>query len=196
MHASRKFKRAFMEQLLQSLQVAGLTSKSMNLRERRDAVRLSFDVAMALARGRAAPWASALVSRHAAERRHEALMRRILGTSGYETSQRAATAPSCRKEMRSRKIVRKSHGVCSSRRRRRSSLVAATASRSNSVTVARRMVKRRLQLLRKLVPGGEALQGFSLLSEALDYVECLKTQVELMQRLCKGSIPVASSIRV
>ena len=55
MHAPRKFKRAFMEQLLQSLQVAGLTSKSMGLRERRDAVRLSSDVAMALARGRAAP---------------------------------------------------------------------------------------------------------------------------------------------
>jgi hypothetical protein len=194
MHASRKFKRAFMERLLQSLQVAGLTSKSMGLRERRDAVRLSSDVAMALARGSTAPWASALVTRHAAERRHEALMRRILSTAGYESSLRAAATASCRKEIRSRKIVRRSHGVCSSRRKRRSSLVAASG--SNGATVARRMVKRRLQLLRKLVPGGEELHGFSLLSEALDYVMCLKTQVELMQRLCKGSIPAASSIRV
>ena len=194
MHAPRKFKRAFMEQLLQSLQVAGLTSKSMGLRERRDAVRLSSDVAMALARGRAAPWASALVTRHAAERRHESLMRRILCTAGYETSERAAAAGSRPKEVRSRKIVRRSHGVCSSRRKRRSSLMAASG--SSGATVARKMVKRRLQLLRKLVPGGEALHGFSLLSEALDYVVCLKTQVELMQRLCKGSIPASLSIRV
>lgn len=54
MHAPRKFKKAFMERLLLSLQVAGLTSKSMGLRERRDAVRLSSDVAMASARARAA----------------------------------------------------------------------------------------------------------------------------------------------
>ncbi|RLN05585.1 transcription factor IBH1-like [Panicum miliaceum] len=192
MHAPRKFRKAFMAQLLVSLRAAGQASKSMGLRERRDAVRLSSDVAMALAsaRARAAPrssaaWARALVARHAAERRNEALMRRIMGGAGYEMAAAAAAARS-RKEARSRRIVRRSRRVCSGTagRRRRLSLAASGGAGRCSA-----MVKARLQVLRSLVPGGEALRGLSLLSETLDYVVCLKTQVELMQCLCKGSRP-------
>ena len=196
MHAPRKFRKAFMAQLLVSLRAAGQASKSMGLRERRDAVRLSSDVAMALASARAAPrsWARALVARHAAERRNEALMRRIMGGAGYEMAAAAAAARS-RKEARSRRIVRRSRRVCSGSagRKRRSLLAAAAASggagRCSEMAAAKRMVKARLQVLRSLVPGGEALRGLSLLSETLDYVVCLKTQVELMQCLCKGSRP-------
>jgi hypothetical protein len=202
MHAPRKFKKAFMAQLLLSLRAASqLASKSMGLRERRDAVRLSSDVAMALASARArgaaaapAPrptpaWARALVARHAAERRNEALMRRIMGGPGYEVAAAAAEARG-RKEARSRRIVRRSRRVCSGAaagRKRRSSLAAAAS--GGAIAAARWMVKARLQVLRTLVPGGEALRGLSLLSETLDYVVCLKTQVELMQCLCKGSRP-------
>jgi hypothetical protein len=202
MHAPRKFKKAFMAQLLLSLRAASqLASKSMGLRERRDAVRLSSDVAMALASARArgaaaapAPrptpaWARALVARHAAERRNEALMRRIMGGPGYEVAAAAAEARG-RKEARSRRIVRRSRRVCSGAaagRKRRSSL--AEAASGGAIAAARWMVKARLQVLRTLVPGGEALRGLSLLSETLDYVVCLKTQVELMQCLCKGSRP-------
>uniref|UniRef100_A0A0E0LSZ6 IBH1-like N-terminal domain-containing protein n=1 Tax=Oryza punctata TaxID=4537 RepID=A0A0E0LSZ6_ORYPU len=191
MHAPRKFKKAFMERLLLSLQVAGLTSKSMGLRERRDAVRLSSDVAMASARGRAAPWARALVARHAAERRNEPLLRRIMGGDVYEravSSSSSAAATAGAAVARSRRIVRRSQRVaCSSRRKRRSLAMAAAAVSGGGALAARRMVKGRLRLLRRLVPGGEALRGFSLLSETLDYVVCLKTQVELMHSLCKGS---------
>ncbi|KAL5230190.1 hypothetical protein ABZP36_028966 [Zizania latifolia] len=176
MHDPRRFKRAFMERLLLSLQVAGLTSKSMGLRERRDAVRLSSDVAMASSRGRGAPWARALVARHAAERRNEALLRRIMGGSGYERAAAAAAGAAGRKEVRCRKIVRRSHRVCSSRRKRRSLAMAAPAAASGAMSSARRMVKGRLRLLRRLVPGAESLHGFSLLTETLDYVVCLKTQ--------------------
>jgi hypothetical protein len=202
MHAPRKFKKAFMAQLLLSLRAASqLASKSMGLRERRDAVRLSSDVAMALASARArgaaaapAPrptpaWARALVARHAAERRNEELMRRIMGGPGYEVAAAAAEARG-RKEARSRRIVRRSRRVCSGAaagRKRRSSL--AEAASGGAIAAARWMVKARLQVLRTLVPGGEALRGLSLLSETLDYVVCLKTQVELMQCLCKGSRP-------
>ncbi|KAG2577876.1 transcription factor IBH1-like [Panicum virgatum] len=195
MHAPRKFRKAFMAQLLVSLRAAGQASKSMGLRERRDAVRLSSDVAMALASARAAPrsWARALVARHAAERRNEALMRRIMGGAGYEMAAAAAAARS-RKEARSRRIVRRSRRVCSgSAGRKRRGLLAAAASggagRCSAMAAARRMVTARLQVLKSLVPGGEALRGLSLLSETLDYVVCLKTQVELMQCLCRGSRP-------
>jgi hypothetical protein len=199
MHAPRKFKKAFMAQLLLSLRAAGQASKSRGLRARRDAVRLSSDVAMALASARARPsaaprstaWARALVARHAAEQRNEALLRRIMGGAGYEM---AAAAARVRKETRSRRIVRRSRRVCSGAagRKRSSFLLAAGGaggggSRCSAMAAARRMVRARLQVLRSLVPGGEAMRGLSLLTETLDYVVCLKTQVELMQCLCKGS---------
>uniref|UniRef100_A0A0A9E851 IBH1-like N-terminal domain-containing protein n=1 Tax=Arundo donax TaxID=35708 RepID=A0A0A9E851_ARUDO len=187
MHAPRKFKKAFMAQLLLSLRAAGQASKSMGLRERRDAVRLSSDVAMALAREppRTTTWERALVARHAAERRNEPLMRRIMGGPGYEMA--AAAAARSRKEARSRRVVRRSRRVCSAAAgsRKRRSLPAASG--GGTMAAARRMVRARLQVLRSLVPGGEELRGFSLLSETLDYVVCLKAQVELMQCLCKGS---------
>ncbi|CAL5011506.1 unnamed protein product [Urochloa decumbens] len=199
MHAPRKFKKAFMAQLLVSLRAAGQASKSMGLRERRDAVRLSSDVAMALAsssRARAAPrpapaaWARALVSRHAAERRNEAFMRRIMGGAGYEIAAAAAAARG-RREARSRRIVRRSRRVCSGAAagRKRRAASGGAGGGCGAMAAARRMVRMRLQVLRSLVPGGEALRGLSLLSETLDYVVCLKTQVELMQCLCKGSRP-------
>ncbi|KAL6638729.1 hypothetical protein ACP70R_023588 [Stipagrostis hirtigluma subsp. patula] len=196
MHAPGSFKKAFMAQLLVSLRAAGEASKSMGLRERRDAVRLSSDVAMALASSRrraassssapsCATWARALVARHAAERRNEALMRRIMGGASYERAAAAASAAGARKEDRSRRIVRRSRRVLCCRRAGRKSESSLPA--SGGAMEARRMVRARLRVLRRLVPGGEELRGLSLLSETLDYVACLKTQVELMQRLCKGS---------
>ena len=202
MHAPRRFKKAFMAQLLLSLRAAGQASKSMGLRERRDAVRLSSDVAMALASSararpsaaRSTAWARALVARHAAEQRNEALLRRIMGGAGYEMAAAAAAAARVRKEARSRRIVRRSRRVCSAAaagRKRRSLLQRAAGSgggsRCSAMVAASRMVKARLQVLRSLVPGGEAMRGLSLLTETLDYVVCLKTQVELLQCLCKGS---------
>jgi hypothetical protein len=178
-----RFKKAFMAQLLLSLRAAGQAPKSMCLRERRDAVRLSSDVAMALASSssaRPAAWARGLLAKHAAERRNEALLRRIMGGAGYEM---AAAAGSCRKEARCRRIVRRSRRVVLSAGRQRSS----GSGGSGGAMAARRMVRARMQVLRTLVPGADGLRGFSLLSETLDYVACLKTQVELMQCLCRGS---------
>uniref|UniRef100_A0A804NQC9 IBH1-like N-terminal domain-containing protein n=1 Tax=Zea mays TaxID=4577 RepID=A0A804NQC9_MAIZE len=175
MHAPRRFRKAFTAQLLRSLRAAGQASKSLGLRERRDAVRLSSDVALALAASARAPrsppaWARALVARHAAERRNEALLRRVLDGAGYELA-----AARARKDARSRRVVRRSRRVCSrgggAGRKRRSLLLAAGGGgRCAAMAAARRMVRARLRVLRSLVPGAEAMRGLSLLSETLDYV--------------------------
>ncbi|GJN09739.1 hypothetical protein PR202_ga27770 [Eleusine coracana subsp. coracana] len=182
MHPPRRFKKAFMAQLLVSLRAAGQASKSMGLRERRDAVRLSSDVAMALASSSSSPrttaaWARGLVVRHAAERRNEALMRHIMGGASYEVAAAAVAGTRSRKAARCRRIVRRSRRV----------LMRTAPASGGGAMAARRMVKARMRVLRTLVPGADGLRGFSLLSETLDYVACLKTQVELMQCLCKGS---------
>lgn len=44
-------------------------------------------------------------------------------------------------------------------------------------------MEKRTHALKRLVPGGESLDGYSLLDEALDYVISLRAQADLMQKL-------------
>jgi len=49
----------------------------------------------------------------------------------------------------------------------------------------RSSVERRIRDLRRLVPTGESVGLDGLLSEAAEYIECLRMQVEVMQALVK-----------
>ncbi|XP_057960017.1 transcription factor IBH1-like [Malania oleifera] len=47
--------------------------------------------------------------------------------------------------------------------------------------------------LRKLVPGGKGMDFCDLLEETAHYIECLATQVQVMQSIADRSIPTISS---
>ncbi|XP_010927975.1 transcription factor IBH1-like 1 [Elaeis guineensis] len=183
MQASNTFKRAFLKRMLLGLQLAGVSSKSMTIQERKSAIKLSADVAMAGARG-STNWTHALIANLSKQERNKAIVRSILGKD-YEK----LTKP-CHhtwKNPRSKKILRRSViRVCSRKR----NVLRAPAT---SVLLARVLVKKRTQVLKRLVPGGESLDGFYLLDETLDYVLSLRVQVDLMQRLLKAS--EASNLR-
>lgn len=49
--------------------------------------------------------------------------------------------------------------------------------------IARRLVRKRTKILRGMVPGGELLDGVSLLREAMDYVVHLRAQVAVLRRV-------------
>ena len=49
--------------------------------------------------------------------------------------------------------------------------------------VARRLVRKRTKVLRKVIPGGELLDEISLLQEAMDYVAHLHAQVDVLRRI-------------
>ncbi|XP_020109649.1 uncharacterized protein LOC109725020 [Ananas comosus] len=171
------FKQAFMKNMLLGLKETNASSKIMSLQERKNAIKLSADVAMAFARGNTT-WTRAIVVANLAKKEQcEALFRGILG-KGYERMTRYSSYKSF-KIQRSRKILKRSHKMCCVRRRN-------TTHRPQSLGVdvlARRMVEKRTQVLRRLIPGGESLDGFSLLNEALDYVIYLRAQVDLMRCL-------------
>ncbi|XP_047309105.1 transcription factor IBH1-like 1 [Impatiens glandulifera] len=54
-------------------------------------------------------------------------------------------------------------------------------------TMARRLVKKRTQVLKRLVPGGEAMDGLLLIEETLDYIFSLQAQVDVMRFLVNAS---------
>ncbi|XP_020572367.1 uncharacterized protein LOC110019129 isoform X3 [Phalaenopsis equestris] len=51
--------------------------------------------------------------------------------------------------------------------------------------LARRIVKKRTQVLKRIIPGAESLDGISLLNETLDYVVYLRAQANIMQRITR-----------
>lgn len=175
MQASNTFKQAFLKRMLLGLRLAGVSSKSMAIQERKSAIKLSADVAMAGARG-STNWTRALVANLSKQERNKGLLRSILGED-YERLNKPCQHTW--KIPRSKKILRRSViRVCS--RRRNVPRAPATS------VLAKVLVKKRTRVLKRLIPGGESLDGFYLLDETLDYVISLRVQVDLMHRLLKA----------
>lgn len=148
--------KAFKQGFLRSflLSLRSCRNGAMGLQERKRAVRSSADIAMATTRGSGAMWPQALLASSSSS---SSWPRRLLPA--------AATAKTT---ARRKKVAR---GCCRQRRR------------TSSGEIARRLVRKRTKVLRGMVPGGELLNGASLLREAMDYVVHLRAQVAVLRRV-------------
>ncbi|XP_040381385.1 transcription factor IBH1-like 1 [Oryza brachyantha] len=166
------FKQAFLKNLLLSLQDCSRTTttplNAMSLQERKQAVKSSADIAMAAAHGSGASWPKAIILAH------------------------PASAAAAARAQRCRRIVRRYY-CCGQRRRssgRRRRPAAAASGGGGGVTaggvMARRLVRRRTMALRKVIPGGGAMDEASLLREAMDYVVHLRAQVDVLRRVSEA----------
>ncbi|CAL9129138.1 unnamed protein product [Musa textilis] len=179
MQVPNSFKLALLKQMLLGFQLSAVSSNSMSFHERKNAIKLSADAAMVFARG-STRWTRGLVASLSKNRNNEDLLRGILGKK-YER----LSLPCCNswKIPRSRKILKRCLGLCS----RRKKATGTQHDVKSSSTLARRLVKKRIQVLKKLLPGGDSMEGFSLLDQTLDYAVSLKAQVDVMRRLLKIS---------
>lgn len=175
MQASNSFKRGFLKKLLMGFQVGDFSSRNMTLLERKRAIKLSADIALASAReGRI--WSRAIISNVLKEEKNSTLVRGILGKGFDSLTTKTCLGSFMCKRVRSKKIVRSSkvHRII----RKSSSPQRMVAS-----AIAKRMVKKRTKKLKSIVPGGNSLDGLSLLDETVDYIIYLKAQVDVMRRL-------------
>ncbi|URE45143.1 hypothetical protein MUK42_13815 [Musa troglodytarum] len=168
MQVTEAFKHAFLKQMLLGFQASAVSTKSMGFQERKNAIKLSADVAMAVARG-SRKWTRGLIAGLSEERQNRSFLRLILGEQ-YESLLKPCH--SSWKIPRCKKIVRRSLRVCWRKQKK-----------NQSGVLARTLVEKRTQELKRLVPGGESMDGSSLLDETLDYVLSLRAQVDLMQSL-------------
>ncbi|OEL28162.1 hypothetical protein BAE44_0010820 [Dichanthelium oligosanthes] len=173
--SARAFQQGFLKNLILSLQAcgskarvssSGSASATMSLQERKRAIKSSADIAMATARGGGARWPRA-----------------ILASPPSSSRPWKASSPG-KVRARSRKIVRR----CFRTRRSRDGTgggdsFARTRSVVSSSEIARRLVRKRTKVLRKMIPGGESLDEISLLQEAMDYVAHLHAQVDVLRRI-------------
>ncbi|KAK8559169.1 hypothetical protein V6N12_042451 [Hibiscus sabdariffa] len=75
---------------------------------------------------------------------------------------------------------------CRIRRRGRRKCGAGAAAAPSSI--AKHLVRKRRQVLRSLIPGGEFMNEICLIEETLDYITSLRVQVDVMRSLATASV--------
>ncbi|KAK8919420.1 hypothetical protein KSP39_PZI020938 [Platanthera zijinensis] len=169
--AEESFNGTFLKTMLMGIKL-GASSEKMSCRGRKRAIKLSANIAMAVA-SKDMNWSRALIARHAKHGRNRDLVRSLLGPKRYESVTKPSNFPSQRMAMMIRRRVGRNPLI-----RRGANAPGATAS-----VIAKSMVRKRTRILKRLVPGGESMDDLSLLGETIDYVISLQAQVNLMRLL-------------
>ncbi|KAF8392958.1 hypothetical protein HHK36_021198 [Tetracentron sinense] len=169
----------FFKKWVPGLQICSSLAKDMSFLERRKAIKLSADVAMATARDGKTCWSRALIANASKQEDKKIIVRTILGSEFERLTKSSIGSVVCEKRVRSKKILRKS---CTTIRRVRK-IRKSAPNRVLASSIAKRLVKKRTQVMKGLVPGGESMDEFSLLEETLDYIVSLRAQVDVMRRL-------------
>ncbi|KAL5773042.1 hypothetical protein ACOSP7_012658 [Xanthoceras sorbifolium] len=189
MRAPSSLKQEFLKKWILGLQICSASSRNMSIFERKKAIKLSADVAMASARNGRTCWSRALIANASNNNdKDKLLVKHILGHSEFERLKKISmirpTAPMSNKRVRCKKIFKRS---CVTSIRRVSKRVVPRKNVLAASSVAKRLNKKRTQVLKSLVPGGEFMDDVSLIEETLDYIMSLQAQIDVMKSLANAT---------
>ncbi|XP_009777650.1 transcription factor IBH1-like 1 [Nicotiana tabacum] len=195
-------KQEFLKKWIKGLQICSATKKKMSIIERKKAIKLSADIAMASTRKFTTYWSHSLLANASKDDTNKIIINNILGNDDiskrsmiFKKSSMGLLAMS-QKIIRCKKIVTKSCKISRQRRQLNFSPkqveVGCTISRKgrkmiSPISIARKLVKKRTQILKSLIPGGEYMDNVSLIKETLDYILSLRVQVDVMRHLANAS---------
>ncbi|KAJ6731649.1 TRANSCRIPTION FACTOR IBH1-LIKE 1 [Salix purpurea] len=170
------FKQQFLKKWILGLQVCGSGKQNMSILERKEAIKLSADIALASARDGRTRWSRATIANASKHDDNKVLVQHLL-----ESLKKSSIGLVVRenKRVRCKKILKWS--CCVKRVRKSVSQVVLAKS------IAKRMVNRKTRVLKSLVPGGEFMDDICLIEETLDYIESLRAQVDVMRTLAKAT---------
>lgn len=186
MHSASSIKQKFLKKWIMGLQLCNSSKKKMTIMERRKAIKLSADLALASVRNCKTHWSRALVASASQNDDNKALLQHIVGADAVKHKKASidvvANSPaSVAKKIASKKLLKRSRGI------RRVRKLSNGAIKDPPNSIAKRLVKKRTQLLKNLVPGGESMDAISLIEETLDYMVWLRAQVDVMRSLARAS---------
>ncbi|KAM1305405.1 hypothetical protein PS1_023154 [Malus domestica] len=181
-------KQEFLKKWIKGLQVCNSSTtcskKKMTNLDRKKAIKLSADIAMASTRNGTTFWSRAVIANatHSNGDNNRIFVERTLGGGdggGGRLSEHCGRTKASRSlsSVMHKKILKKSRRVCTRTVLRRKHDLAKTHS------IAKRLVRKKTQVLKSLVPGGESMDELSLVVETLDYIVSLRAQVEVMRCL-------------
>ncbi|GAB4838181.1 hypothetical protein Ancab_027710 [Ancistrocladus abbreviatus] len=170
MRPPSSLKKEILKNWMMGLKVCNWSSKEMTLLERKKAIKLSADIAMASARNGATFWSRALIANASKDMITTSKLTPLPPLQGSRTT---------RITRRKRILVRKARTSKNNTRR--------PSERCAASLIAKRLVKKRTQVLKGLVPGGKYMDDSHLIRETLDYMISLQAQVHVMQHLANAT---------
>ncbi|KAD4180103.1 hypothetical protein E3N88_28694 [Mikania micrantha] len=182
MYTSSKLKREFYKKWVKGLQICCSSKKKMDILERKKKIRLCADIALASAKNVTTSWSIALIYEAQKDDENKILVDNLIGPELRLKPQNTTRQMiACHKRVRSNKILKKSRHVGQRMRKK-------CPPKPNLATyIAKTLVKKRTRLLKTLVPGGESMDEYSLIKEALDYILSLRVQVDVMKSLVNAT---------
>ncbi|MED6133350.1 hypothetical protein PIB30_027516 [Stylosanthes scabra] len=154
-------KEEFLRKWIRGLRRYSCEKKNMSFLERKKAIKLSADLAMASTRDKTIRWSQALIANAASENV-------CIGSS---------SAP--KKSSRKKKMMLM--------RRSRARVKSVKKEMSSARCIAKRLMEKRTRKLKNLLPGGESMEDGCLVEETLDYIQSLRDQIEVMRSLLTAS---------
>ncbi|CAA0837294.1 sequence-specific DNA binding transcription factors [Striga hermonthica] len=183
MSNSATLKKEFLKKWIKGLHVYTSSHKgNMGILEQKRAIKLSADAAIASTRKATTHWSRALMEDlvSSSDEPSRILVQQILG----HKSQLPASNNSSRNNNNNNLAI-----ACSKRilRKSRITRVVPRRMKSSSDVVARRLVRSKMRVLKRLVPGGERMDERCLVRETLDYISSLRVQVDVMRYLVSAA---------
>lgn len=186
MQSSSSLKKEFMNKWIEGFHMCVSSKKHMNIMEKTKKIKLSADIAMASAKRTETLWSNALLSDARKNEKDMILVDKMLGPESQlkllKNTDRMIT--SYHKRVRCKKILKTSRESAGKRMKK----AMMGIPRSNlAIIIAKRLVKKKTKMLKRLVPGGQSMDEFSLIKEALDYILSLRVQVDVMRNLVNAT---------
>ncbi|KAL7138004.1 hypothetical protein ABFS83_10G133300 [Erythranthe nasuta] len=178
MSKNSSLKQEFLKKWIKGVQTCSNLNKEMTISDRKNAIKLSADVAIASTRNESTRWSQSVMNDAVSTNR--TLVEQILGRKlvSDQKNKPAASVTSSTTNSCSKRILRRS-------RRHKATRVVR---KSSSFSIAKKLVKKRTRVLKKLVPGGERISDeYSLIRETLDYILSLRVQVDAMRHFAAAA---------
>ncbi|XP_047312191.1 transcription factor IBH1-like 1 [Impatiens glandulifera] len=183
--SSTSLKQLFMKKWIMGMKACSSSMKKSSLLERKNTIKLSADLAMASTRmvaGCTTYWRRAIITNASKDPNSKHLINHIVGK--YSRSNNNYNSVLMTKitsvQLHCTRLLRKS------RSKKRKNIVGWRTMSDKKIAasiLSRRLVRKRTQVLKSLVPGGEAMDECSLMKEAIDYIISLQTQVDGMKHI-------------
>ncbi|KAL0345976.1 UNVERIFIED_CONTAM: Transcription factor I-like 1 [Sesamum radiatum] len=179
-NSSALMKQEFLKKWIKGLQIYSNFKKDMTIFERKKAIKLSADVAIASTRNASTHWSRALMTDVSTDDANDAAKIVVEQISGRKA------------EKYSRSSSKDLMMTCSNKILRRSRVASRGGGRGvgtsvKACSIAKKVVKNRTRVLKSLVPGGQEMDGVCLIKETLDYIASLRVQVDVMRHLAAAA---------
>lgn len=179
-------KQQFLKRWIKGLQICSSSSTNMGVFERKNAIKLSADLAMAFANKGRTSWSRAVIAK--ASENNQSNTSKYCKILSQRLKITKASSPNDKniRSFQSRKVMKRSYR--SRAALRKSSTISSPHKVLSSSLLAKRLVRKRTQVLKRLVPGGDqCLDDVSLIKETLDYILSLRAQVDVMRCLANAT---------